>query len=203
MTLCFFFSCIGANIYTQNHHQVSSTLKPNQTTSDYYSNSSKHEEGELNEILPLKKIFIFICFIYLSLDVDEWTDDQQQQRSIIDSNNEWSIEKILYPDWLYKNSTGTTAKKNLNTSTFMDFNSYRTLETNGSTISNSSNGRRTMSSSLTSNGQPSPKQVRFGCQQPIDEQTRSYPHLSTTIKQLRTGIKTTTILQDDSHDTFI
>jgi hypothetical protein len=46
----FFFSSIGANIYTQHHHhhhpnQVSSTIKPNQTTSDYYSNSSKHEEG--------------------------------------------------------------------------------------------------------------------------------------------------------------
>ncbi|CAF4477306.1 unnamed protein product, partial [Rotaria magnacalcarata] len=180
-----------ANIYTQNHHhQISSTLKPTQTTSDYYSNSSKHEE-----------------------DVDEWTDEQQQQQqgSIIDNNNEWSIEKILYPDWLYKNCSTATAittitpRKNLNTSTFMDFNSYRTLETNGSTTSNSSNGRRTMSSSLTSNGQPSPKQVRFGCQQQIDEQTRSsYPHLSSTIiKQLRTGIKTTTILQDDAHDTFI
>jgi hypothetical protein len=58
-----------------------------------------------------------------------------------------------------------------------------------------------MSSSLTSNGQSSPKQVRFGCQQQIVEQTRSYPYLSTTIKQLRTG--TTTILKNDAHDTFI
>jgi hypothetical protein len=47
-----FFSLIGANIYTQHHHhhhqhpnQVSSAIKPTQTTSDYYSNSSKHEEG--------------------------------------------------------------------------------------------------------------------------------------------------------------
>jgi hypothetical protein len=42
-----FFSSIGANIYTHHHHpnQVSSTIKVNQTTSDYYSNSSKHEEG--------------------------------------------------------------------------------------------------------------------------------------------------------------
>jgi hypothetical protein len=134
--------------------------------------------------------------------VDEWTDEQQQQRSIIDNNNEWSIEKILYPDWLYKGSTTTpTKKKNLNTSTFLDFNSYRTFETNGSTTS-SSNGRRTMSSSLTSNAQPSPKQVRFGCQQQIDEQTRSYPHLSTTIRQLRAGA-TTTVLKNDAHDTFI
>jgi hypothetical protein len=41
------FSSIGANSYTQNHHQneVSSTIKLNQTTSDYYSNSSKHDEG--------------------------------------------------------------------------------------------------------------------------------------------------------------
>ena len=50
--ILYFFSWIGANIYTQHHHhhplspnQVSSTIKPNQTTSDYYSNSSKHEEG--------------------------------------------------------------------------------------------------------------------------------------------------------------
>ncbi len=133
-------------------------------------------------------------------DIDEWTDEQQQQqRTIIDNNNQWSIEKILYPDWLYKGSP--TIKKNLNTSTFVDLNSYRTYETNGSTISNnSSNGRRTMSSSLTSNGQPSPKQVRFGCQQQTDEQTRSYPHLSTTIRQLRA---TTAILKDNGNDTFI
>ncbi len=57
-----------------------------------------------------------------------------------------------------------------------------------------------MSSSLTSNVQPSPKQVRFGCQQPTDEQTRSYPHLSTTIRQLRA---TTAILKDNANDTFI
>jgi hypothetical protein len=35
---------IGTNIYIQ-HHQISSIIKPTQTTSDYYSNSSKHEEG--------------------------------------------------------------------------------------------------------------------------------------------------------------
>lgn len=175
-------SYTGANIYAQHQHhlhpnQVSSTIKPNQTTSDYYSNSSKHEE-----------------------DIDEWTDDQQQSKAIIDPNNEWSIEKILYPDWLYKGTPQTT-KKNFNTSTFVDLNTYRTLETNGSTTSSSSNGRRTMSSSVTSNGQPSPKQVRFGCQQQADEQIRSYPHLSTTIKQLRTA--TTTILKNDAQDTFI
>ncbi|UJR36122.1 hypothetical protein I4U23_028857 [Adineta vaga] len=181
-------SYTGANIYTQNHPhhhhpEVSSTIKLNQTTSDYYSNSSKHEE-----------------------DVDEWTDDQQQQqqRSIIDGNNQWSIEKILYPEWLYKGSKTTPiTKKNYNTSTFIDVNSYRTLEINGSTTSSNSTGRRTMSSSLTSNGQQSPKQVRFGCQQRIAEQTRSYPHLSTTIRQLRTGTTTTTILQNDPNDTFI
>ncbi len=82
-------------------------------------------------------------------------------------------------------------------------NSYRAFETNGSTTSTSSNGRRTMSSSLTSNGQPSPKQVRFGRQPQTEDQTRSYPHLSTTIKQLRTGTTTTTILRNDAHDTFI
>jgi hypothetical protein len=48
MNIIFFSFLIGANIYTQQHHnhnQVPSTIKPNQTTSDYYSNSSKHEEG--------------------------------------------------------------------------------------------------------------------------------------------------------------
>ena len=60
-----------------------------------------------------------------------------------------------------------------------------------------------MSSSVTSNGQPSPKQVRFGCQQSTDEQMRSYPHLSTTIKQLRTTRTATAILKDDGDDTFI
>lgn len=143
------------------------------------------------------------------IDIDEWTDEQQQQRIIIDTNNQWSIEKILYPEWLYKDSAMTPpTKKNYNTSTFVDLNSYRTFETNGSTTSTSSNGRRTMSSSITSNGQPSPKQVRFGCQQQqqhhqADEQIRSYPHLSTTIKQLRTARTATTILKDDEDDTFI
>ncbi len=129
-------------------------------------------------------------FRYYITDVDEWTDEQQQQRSTIDDNTEWSIEKILYPDWLYKD----TSKKHLNISTFTDFNSCQTFETNESTISNSSNGRRTISS----NSQPSPKQVRFGCQ----EQIHSYPHLNTTIRQLRTGT-TTTISNNNAQNTFI
>ena len=162
----------------------------------------------MKKVRYLSLIFCFKYVFYDIIDIDEWTDEQQQPKAIIDNNNEWSIEKILYPDWLYKGSTTTTPttiKRNLNTSTFTDINSYRTFETNGSTTSNSSNGRRTMSSSLTSNGQPSPKQVRFGCQQqqPTDEQIRSYPHLSTTIKQLRTAATTTTILKNDAHDTFI
>ncbi len=127
--------------------------------------------------------------------MDEWTDEQQQQQqSMIDNNTEWSIEKILYPDWLYKDRTMTTPKKRLNTSTFTDFNSCQTFETNGSTISHSSNGKRTPSM----NSQPSPKQVRFGCQ----EQIYSYPHLTTTIQQLRTRI-TATISNDETDDTFI
>lgn len=124
---------------------------------------------------------------------------------MIDRNNPWSIEKILYPDWLYKGSKTTpTVKKNLNTSTFIDGNAYRTLEINGSTTSSSSTGRRTMSSSLMSNGQPSPKQVRFGAQQRTIEQTRSYPHLSTSVRQLRTSTAAvTSIVKDEAHDTFI
>ena len=40
-------SCLGANIYTQHRqNSISGTIKPTQTTSDYYSNSSKHEEGQ-------------------------------------------------------------------------------------------------------------------------------------------------------------
>ncbi|CAF1196656.1 unnamed protein product [Adineta steineri] len=170
-------SYTGANIYSQ-HHQISSIIQPTQTTSDYYSNSSKHEE-----------------------DVDEWTDEQQRL-NINNNDTEWSIEKILYPDWLYKDITTTTAtsstarfpKKHLNTSTFTDFNSCQTFATNESALSSSRSGRRTISS----NSQPSPKQVRFGCQ----DQIRSYPHLNTTIRQLKTGT-TTTISNNEAHHTFI
>jgi len=56
-------------------------------------------------------------------------------------------------------------------------------------INCSSNGKQS---------QPSPKQVRFGC----EEQIYSYPHLSTTIRQLRTGT-TTTISNDETHHTLI
>ncbi len=83
------------------------------------------------------------------------------------------MEKILYPDWLYKDTT----KKPLNSSTFTDLNSCQRSETNESPMSSSSNGKRTISS----NSQPSPKQVRFGCQ----EQIHLYPHLNTTIRHLR------------------
>lgn len=98
-------------------------------------------------------------------------------------------------------------KKSFNTSTFLDGNLYPSLETQTNlTISSSSQGvigRRTMSSSLTSNIQASPKQVRFGVQQDnFEQQTRSYPHLTTTLKQYRTGT-ITTVLQTDPHDTFI
>jgi hypothetical protein len=118
-------------------------------------------------------------------DVDEWTDEQQQ-RSTIDDITEWSIEKILYPDWLYRDSTMITPKKQpLNTSTFTDF------ESNGST---SSHGKQTISS----NSQPSPKQVRFGCQ----EEIHSYRHLSTTIQQLKARTMTT-ISNNTAHNTFI
>jgi hypothetical protein len=139
----------------------------------------------------------------LSIDVDEWHDDQrQQQRPIDDSQNQWSIEKILYPDWLYKGSvTSPPIKKTLNTSTLLDVNGYVPFETHAG-LTNSNHGRRTMSSSLTSNVQPSPKQVRFGCQEQLGEQARSHPHLSTTLKQLRSGTMTT-ILKTDAHDTFI
>jgi hypothetical protein len=78
-------------------------------------------------------------------------------------------------------------KKPLNTSTFTDFNSCQTLETNGSIMSNSSNGKRTISL----NSQVSPKQVRFG-----------YLHMNTTIQQFRTGT-TTNISYNKTHDTFI
>lgn len=144
------------------------------------------------------------CHSFVFADVDEWTEEQQrqQQNSSGDQQNDWSIEKILYPDWLYKGSiTSPTVKKNLNTSTFMDLNGYPLFEARGS-IASSTQERRTMSSSLTSNTQPSPKQVRFGCHEPLEEQTRSYPHLSTTLKQLRTGT-ITAMLKDDAHDTFI
>ncbi len=125
--------------------------------------------------------------------MDEWTDEQQQQRSTIDDNMDWSIEKILYPDWLYRDSTMITPKKqSLTTSTFTDFNSCQTFETNGST---SSHGKRTIST----NSQPSPKQVRFGCQ----EQIHSYRQLSTTIQQLKARTATTISNNTTPHNTFI
>ena len=133
----------------------------------------------------------FKMYFYYITDVDEWTDEQQ--RSMINDNNtEWSIEKILYPDWLYKDIT-TTSKKHLNTSTFTEFNSSQTSETNGSAMSSASSGRRTISS----NSQPSPKQVRFGCHEQI------HPHLSTTIRQIKTGITTTMISNNETHHTLI
>ncbi|CAF0905597.1 unnamed protein product [Adineta ricciae] len=158
-------SYIGTNIYTQ-HHQIPSIIQP---TSDYYSNSSKHEE-----------------------DVDEWTDEQRQS-SLTNPNTEWSIEKILYPDWLYKDVI-VTSMKPLNTSTFTELNSCQTFTTNESAMSSASSGRRTMSS----NSQPSPKQVRFGYQDHI----RSQPHLNTTIRQFKSGIMTT-LSADESPHTFI
>ena len=129
-----------------------------------------------------------IYFVGL-IDVDELTDDQQQ-RTTNDYNTEWSIEKILYPDWLYKDRTILTSTKHrFNTSTFNDFNSSQTFERNESIRSYSSNGKRIISSN---NNQLSPKQVRFGCQEEI--------HLNSNIRQIRTG---TIIQNNQSHQTFI
>ncbi len=74
------------------------------------------------------------------------------------------------------------------TSTFTDLNSCQTFDTT------SSHGKRTISS----NSQPSPKQVRFGCQ----EQIYPYRQLNTTVQQLK--VRTTTISNNtNAHDTFI
>ncbi|UJR09971.1 hypothetical protein I4U23_014195 [Adineta vaga] len=158
-------SYIGTNIYTQ-HHQISSIIQP---TSDYYSNSSKHDE-----------------------DVDEWIDEQHRS-TLTNPSNQWSIEKILYPDWLYKDIPVSSTKP-FNTSTFTELNSCQTFITNESTMSSSSSGRRTMSS----NSQPSPKQVRFGYQ----DHVHSQPHLNTTIRQFKSGTMTT-ISNDGTPHTFI
>ncbi|CAF3828627.1 unnamed protein product [Rotaria sp. Silwood1] len=163
-------SYTGTTMYTQ-HHQI---IKPTQTTSDYYSNSSKHDE-----------------------DTDELPDEQRLTINNNNNNNntEWSIEKILYPDWLYKDIT-MTSKQTSNSSTFNDFNSCQILETNETILNKSINGKRTISS----NSQPSPKQVRFDYQ----NQIHSYPHLSTTIQQLKTRtITTATLSNNDIHQTFI
>ncbi len=82
----------------------------------------------------------------------------------------------------------------MNKSTFIECNSFQTFETTGSAMSSSSSGRRTIST----NSQQSPKQVRFGCQEHI----RAYPHLSTTIQQLKTG-PTTSISNNETHHTLI
>ena len=133
--------------------------------------------------------------MYLIIDIDESTDEQ---RLTNDNHADWSIEMILYPNWLYNDKIVTT-KENLHTSTFNHLNSCQTLETNGSFVIRTNNGKRTRSS----NSQSSPKQVRFGCR----EEQRSYPHLSTTIQQLRTRIATTkstaNVSNNNFHDTFI
>ncbi|CAF5209286.1 unnamed protein product [Rotaria magnacalcarata] len=151
-------------MYTQ-HHQI---IKPTHTTSDYYSNSSKHDE-----------------------DTDELTDEQPPAML---NNAEWSIEKILYPDWLY-NDALMESKRHWNTSTFVNSNSFQALKKNESARSRSTIEKRTIST----NSSPSPKQVRFGSQR----QLRSYPHLSTTVQQLRTRTATTTISDNDIHNSFI
>lgn len=117
-----------------------------------------------------------------------------EQPSAVINNAEWSIEKILYPGWLY-NDTLMTPKKHSNTSTFIDMNPFPTLEKNESMRSKSTIEKRPMSS----NSSPSPKQVRFGFQ----KQIRSYPHLSTTVQQIRTQTTTTTISDNDIVDSFI
>ncbi|CAF1155702.1 unnamed protein product [Rotaria sordida] len=113
-------------------------------------------------------------------NTDELADEQ---RSTILNNTEWSIEKILYPDWLYKDIL-MTSKKHLNTSTFNNINSYQTSIDEKQIIS--------------SNNQSSPKQVRFDYQ----KQIRSYPHLNTTVQQLKTRT-ITTVSNNDIHNTFI
>ena len=121
---------------------------------------------------------------------------------MIDHQNEWSIEKILYPDWLYKNSPDK--KKNSNSSQLMDFTGYPSFRETPTSLTLHSQSKRSMSSSLTSTIQASPKQVRFGgpTQENIDEQTKSQTHLTTSLKHLRTGTILTR-LQTDVHDTFI
>ena len=76
-----------------NENQSSSPSSSSTTTgkhlpsSDFYSNCSKHDD---------------------ITDVDEWTDPN-------DSQKDWSIEKILYPDWLYRDMIPQTT-------TFIDKN---------------------------------------------------------------------------------
>lgn len=151
-------------------------------TSDYYSSSSKHEEGRTEEGLSDICGWVLEC-----LDVEEWTDEQ---RSGVDNQTEWSIEKILYPDWLYRD---TSMGKQWNTTTFSDVNSSPAFS---NTRSPSIYGKR----SISSNSQPSPKQVRFGC----EEQIYSYRHLTTTIQRLKTsGTPTTSIANSTPQNTFL
>ncbi|CAF1309685.1 unnamed protein product, partial [Didymodactylos carnosus] len=184
-------SCTGVhradNCYIQ---QLSSTTKPPQT-SDYYSNSSTHQDIE---------------------DVEEWTEGSGRMNDA----NEWSIEKILYPDWLYKDC------KTLDTSTFANNNSYRTfnhqqnISPNSNFLNTSLLSQRerisptTMVHSLTSSVNNSPKQVHFQSSSspyrqlsnktlcvhinpttsaPNSDLIKPYPHLSTTIKQFKSVAK--------------
>lgn len=87
-----------------------------------------------------------------------------------------------------------TQNKNFNSSTFVDFNTCQTLEASGNLINKYNTGKRT----ILMNNQSSPKQVRFGSQ----KQIHLYPHLSTTIQQLKSRA-TTTVSNNNSNDTFI
>lgn len=169
--------------FKDNHLSIyhQGMIKPT-PTSDYYSNSSKHDEGR-------ERHFCSISSIEGISDVDEWTDEQ---RSAVDHQTDWSIEKILYPDWLYRDSS---TRKQWNTSTFSDYNSSPVFS---NTRSPSIYGKRSISSN---SHQPSPKQVRFGRDEPI----YSYRHLTTTIQQLQTsaGSTTTTIANSLPHNTFL
>ena len=119
-----------------------------------------------------------------------------EQRSTVNNNiDEWSIEKILYPDWLYKNTT-ISPKTNFSTSTFSNFNSYQTLETSRNSMTKTNNDERR----IPLDSHLSPKQVRFDCY----DQKYLYPHLNTMIRQLKTRATTTaTVSNEDLHNTFI
>jgi hypothetical protein len=74
-----------------------------QTTSDYYSNSSKHEEGEASLI---EKYTFFNCIV---IDIDEWIDTKS------------SVGKSLYPEWL------TTTFTDLNSYQIFETNGKRVI----------------------------------------------------------------------------
>jgi hypothetical protein len=111
------------------------------------------------------------------------------------TDNEWSIEKLLYPDWLY-NETPMNMARACHTSTFLDFHSCQTIETSTCTTNSINHDQQTNAS----NSPALSKHVRLHANQ---QNYRSYPQLTATIRQLGARTTTTIMANQQTERTFI